>query len=353
VLPEDVNLSTQVAEILWNLEAVYAKKELSLLRQRSFLTDGVIIDKDKPIYRVHDLMHDMARSLIQEGMLESEIPNLPSAHRQFLERYRKRASNNDWDRFPDDGYIHAHLTWHFEKSGQPDEIHILLQKSTPEGRNAWYEACDRLGQTEIFVTDVMRAWNLAESIYEKNASHSIALQCRYALIISSLNSIVRNIPTKLFETLAKTAYWTPEQCLFHALQIKEPSSKADAIVSIIPYLPDDFISVVHQVAYQISSDSAQAKILCTLSRRDPRIFAEAYQVTDGLQDRWVKAQLLIDLAWMDINILPKAIEVIHKVPLNRGRVHLLSKVVPLDAEILNDVIQIVSESRKKFIESHR
>jgi hypothetical protein len=138
---------------------------------------------EEPTYRVHDLMHDMARSLIEEGILSSEsVPPLELAHRQFLERYRERALNHRWDGLPNDGYIHRHLTWHLEQANWGEELHALMSMSDAKGRNAWFEACDRLGQPAIFVDDVARGWKIAERGYEGDRAGSIVLQCRYALI---------------------------------------------------------------------------------------------------------------------------------------------------------------------------
>jgi hypothetical protein len=110
VLPEDVSLHARVASVLWDLPPLKAKRELIGLRQRSFLTSGVTTVEGELTYRMHDLMHDMARRLIEDGTFSTQ--NLASAHRQFLERYRNRTTGDYWDCLPNDGYIHRHLAWH-------------------------------------------------------------------------------------------------------------------------------------------------------------------------------------------------------------------------------------------------
>jgi hypothetical protein len=209
VLPEDVNLNSQMAAVLWDLKPLLAKRVLILLRSRSFLTDGVATIADEPTYRVHDLMHDMARSLIEEGILSSEsVPPLELAHRQFLERYRERALNRRWDGLPNDGYIHRHLTWHLEQANWGDELHALMSMSDAKGRNAWFEACDRLGQPAIFVDDVVRGWKIAERGYEGDRAGAIVLQCRYALVTATLNSLVENLPIGMMAEFVKHGFWT-------------------------------------------------------------------------------------------------------------------------------------------------
>ena len=124
-------------------------------------------------YRLHDLMHDVAKQLlvsVPSPTSHHQLPGLgltmPEAHNQFLNRYRRQLQDGLWHTVTSDGYIHAHLTWHLEKAGQIETIHQLLQETTESGRNGWYTACDELGMVGSFVTDVARAWGLAESIFE-------------------------------------------------------------------------------------------------------------------------------------------------------------------------------------------
>jgi hypothetical protein len=98
VLPEDVNLNQQMASGAVGFAASAGKASVDTVANRSFITEGVTTLEGEPTYRVHDLMHDMARSLIEEGILESATQtincnpqNLSLAHQQFLNRYRDRA----------------------------------------------------------------------------------------------------------------------------------------------------------------------------------------------------------------------------------------------------------------------
>ncbi|WP_230968227.1 hypothetical protein [Nostoc sp. WHI] len=46
----------------------------------------------------------------------------------------------------------------------------------------------------------------------------VGLQCRYALITTSLNSLAGNLPVELLVALVKNNVWTAEQGLPYALQ---------------------------------------------------------------------------------------------------------------------------------------
>ncbi|MBO1055783.1 MAG: hypothetical protein HEQ27_04295 [Dolichospermum sp. JUN01] len=102
-------------------------------------------------------------------------------------------------------YALAHYAQHLVDAKLSKDLHDLLAQETSEGRNAWYEAKEKIGDTAGFLADVSLAWKLAEEDFTRQSSESIALQCRYALIISSINSIIEKLPTELVLELVKKA----------------------------------------------------------------------------------------------------------------------------------------------------
>jgi hypothetical protein len=309
VLPEDVNLNSQMAEVLWDLSPLQAKRVLIMLRNRSFLTDGVTTIAEEATYRVHDLMHDMARSLIEEGILSAEaVPPLELAHRQFLERYRERASNHRWDGLPNDGYIHRHLTWHLEQANWADELHALMSMSDAQGRNAWFEACDRLGQPAIFVDDVARGWKIAERGYEGDQAGSIVLQCRYALITATLNSLVENLPIDMMAEFVKHSFWTVEQAWAYVEQMQDEQKILEAIQALAPYLSKSLFQAVLKVAREIKDEDIRACALSVLAKIDLTYFEEALQATREIKNEYSRAEVLSALAKIDSTYFEEALE---------------------------------------------
>ncbi|NET32058.1 MAG: hypothetical protein F6K19_08650 [Cyanothece sp. SIO1E1] len=301
VLPEDVNLNVQVAAVLWNVRPLMAKKALIDLRQRSFLTDGVATFAGEPTYRVHDLMHDMARNLIENGTLSLptsplSLSPLAQAHREFLGRYRARATEHRWDGLPHDGYIHRHLTWHMEQANWVDEIHALMAMSDAQGRNAWFEACDRIGQPAIFVKDVARGWALAEQGYELGATRSIVLQCRYAIITATLNSLVANLPIGMMAEFVKRGFWTIEQAWAYVEQVQNEERLAEAIQALAPYLSESLFQVALTATRAIQDESKQANTLSQLAKIDGAHFAEALAAAQVIQDESSRADIICQLA---------------------------------------------------------
>jgi predicted MPP superfamily phosphohydrolase len=236
VYPDDVRLNPAMAVTLWPSTEPEARRRLRRLRDKALLKT---IGPD--LYTIHDLLYDEARLRLGEQM------PLGEAHAALLARYQAGTRDGLWHTLTDDGYIHAHLAWHFESAGQLDAVHDLLCEQTTEGANGWYQACERLGQTASYLADVARAWRLAElplplpvAVREERAQLRGAgpgLQCRYALIAASLKSLAGNIPVSLPAQLVAVEIWTKPQGLAYAQQIPDPQRRVEALLELRPHLP--------------------------------------------------------------------------------------------------------------------
>lgn len=246
VMPEDVTLTPEMAATLWETDVRTARDTLRYLRDKALLLAGPSLLDGTFSYRLHDLLHDLARRLLtaplrptRAGDLTGLGLTLPEAHAVLLERYRACTQDNCWPTLPDDGYIHANLTWHLEQARQGEEIHALLWEETGEGDNAWYKACQRLGQTASFLGDVARAWRLSESEDTKVPCHrDVVLQIRYALITTSLNSLAKNLPTPFLTALVEKGVWIPVQALAYARQVPDVTERAVALAGLAVHLPE-------------------------------------------------------------------------------------------------------------------
>ena len=245
VLPEDVLVTSAMAATLWDTDARTARDMLRYLYDKSLLLVGSSTYGNSLSYRIHDLLHDLARRLLTgptHPNTPSESPGLalalPKAHGLLLERYCRHSSGMSWHTLPDDGYIHSHLAWHMEQAVWIDGIHALLREETNKGENAWYTARVRLGQVAGFMEDLARAERLAsEGTGDVRSPLAISYQCRYALITSSLGTLARSIPASLITALVVKGVWTHAQAFGHVLQISDPVQRADALASLAPHLP--------------------------------------------------------------------------------------------------------------------
>jgi hypothetical protein len=246
VLPEDVTLTPAMTATLWNVELRVARDSLRYLRDKALLLPGFRQTDNFLTYRQHDLLHDLARHLLTappDPPIAGEMPglglSLHEAHAALLNRYRMRAHNNLWHTLPDDGYIHLNLTWHMEQANWLDELHSLVREETTMGQNGWYQARDRLGQTAGYLGDVVRAWRIAqETFYSDQSPIVIGLQCRYALITASFNSMAQNIPAALLTSLMEKKIWPIAQGTAYARQMPDLNTRAEALSRLIPYLPE-------------------------------------------------------------------------------------------------------------------
>lgn len=318
VLPEDVTITKMMAATLWRMDVRDTAKTLQYLQNKALLLSGVPLPDGTPTYRLHDLFHDLACNLLtaplnpeNEGDLPGLGITLADAHATFLEKYQNLTDKNLWHTLPNDGYIHQHLVWHLEKTKKVEEIHSLLREESKTGGNGWYEACDRLGQTANFVTDVARAWRLAEEMFKDCPSRSIALQCRYALIMASLNSLVRNISAELIAALVEKQRWTAAQGLAYAQQAQGSYQRALALQKLAPKLPDILLPEALAAVRAIPDKYSRENALIRLASRLPEILPEALAIARAIPDEFSRAEALTELAPHLPEILPEIIAAVY------------------------------------------
>jgi hypothetical protein len=96
VLPDDVTITEKMATTLWDCQVREARQTLRYLRGKALLLTGVSSEL-LTSYRVHDLLHDLARNLILASPnteTDYQLPGLglsmAEAHQQLLQRYQRQ-----------------------------------------------------------------------------------------------------------------------------------------------------------------------------------------------------------------------------------------------------------------------
>ncbi|MEA5533308.1 NB-ARC domain-containing protein [Crocosphaera sp. XPORK-15E] len=303
VLPDDVTITEKMATTLWDCRLTEAKKTLRYLRGKALLLTGVSSEQITN-YRVHDLLHDLARNLLRASpypetdyQLSGLGLSISEAHGQLLTRYQRQTENGLWHSLEDDGYIYNQLIWHLEKAEKIAEIHQLLREETAEGDNGWYSKCEKEAKTATFIKDVSRAWQLAEADFANNPSQSMGLQVRYGLITTSLNSLAGNIPPELIALLIQNEIWTPAQGLAYVRQSQDDEKQAKGLKAITPYLTPALLPEALEVARAIGDEDYRAEALTGLAPYLPESFLpEALEVTRGIRDEHHRAEALTGLA---------------------------------------------------------
>ena len=312
VLPEDSSINAKVMATIWSISLEESRRTLRELRRRSFLLDGVIQEGEQT-YRLHDLMHDIAQSLLQEtsGLIE--------AHRHVCNLYRAQAEK--WWKLPEDGYIHSYLTWHLEHAELSDEIHTLLQASKENGKNAWFEECNRLGQPAIFVQDIARGWRLAETLWKQNPKRAIILQIRYVLIVTTLNSLVDKISPGLVVCLVKYNLWSIEQAWPYVERMKNENNRANSIKGLAPYIPISLMNSALGTLESIEAEHRRAEVLVRLSQFLPMkkdiskiLISKFLNLNNSLYFKYSRAQVLVNLLPYDKSLLKGALKAIKNIP---------------------------------------
>ncbi|RQH11603.1 hypothetical protein D4Z78_26660 [Okeania hirsuta] len=362
ILPDDVNITPGMAAVLWGMnDERDARDKLKDLRRKALLLDGVALADGKPTYRLHDLFHDLARNLLTAPLHPTEEGDLPGlgirlakAHKIFLKKYRKLTDNHLWHTLPNDGYIHQHLVWHLEKAGKIEEIHGLLAEESQSGANGWYETCERLGQMGIFITDVARAWELAEIDWDEGRlPQVVGWQCRYALITASINSLAANLPGNLLVALVKHNFWTPEQGLAYVLQKPEPRDKGDSIKKLVDYLPDNLkklaLSEALATTRQIQNEVYRAEVLCSLVDKLPELLPEALAAAQQIQSEGYRAEVLSALADKLPELLPEALAAAQQIQSERYRARVLSALADkLTPELLPEALAAAQQIQSGY-----
>ncbi|MEH1832686.1 MAG: NB-ARC domain-containing protein [Nostoc sp.] len=348
VLPEDVNINKMMAATLWQMDKRDAAKMLQYLRNKALLLTGVPLADGMPTYRLHDLFHDLACNLLtapsepkRPGDLAGLGLNLTDVHAAFLKKYRQKTQNGLWHTLLDDGYIHQYLVWHLEKAGQLEEIHQLLWEESATGSNGWYEVREQLAQTGGYITDVSRAWELAEANFTES---TLSLQCRYALITASMNSLAANLPANLLVALVKNKMWTPEQGLAYALQKPKPQEKIDSLTELVNYLPPTLQDLALQkalaAARAIQDENFRANALSALAEKlPPELLPEALAAARAIQDENFRANALSALAEKLPEVLPEALAAARAIQDENYRANALSALAEkLPPELLPEAL---------------
>ncbi|NES44888.1 NB-ARC domain-containing protein, partial [Moorena sp. SIO2C4] len=357
ILPDDVNITQAMIATLWDMDDERdAADELHYFQDKALLLSGIPGVDGTPTYRLHDLFHDLARNLLiappkpkRKGNLPGLGITLPAAHGTLLEKYRNLTDNNLWHTLSDDGYIYSHLTWHLEKAQKIDEIHQLLKEETPAGDNGWYWQCERQGNTANFVKDVSRAWAIAAANFTENSTESISLQCRYALITTSLNSLAGNIPPKLMAALLKNKIWTPAQALAYVRQNKDSRSQAESLKAISKYLPPSLLPEALDCATGIDHEFCRVYALVALAPQLPDVLLpKALDCARGLDHEYLRALALGALAPHLPDVLPEALDCARGISDEYSRARALVALAP----DLPDVLPQALDCARRISDQH-
>jgi hypothetical protein len=206
-----------------------------------------------------------------------------------------------------------------------ERLHELLATEV-DGRNAWFDAKKLKGDTLGFLADVALAWKIAEKEFTTSqSSQSIVLQCRYALITSSINSLTGNLPTELIIELVKK---DPTSGLAYFQQVIFNKNIDLQILSKLKpqALEPELAQKLLQVVEKIPSKSYQVQIKCTLSQylneELSEILEQVKKEIKNEKDRNQSLRMLIP--HLSLDQLSNALEVVQEISDKFDRAETLS-----------------------------
>lgn len=366
VLPADTILTPRITSTLWQTDTEQAQNTLRYLADRALLTSCRSAPGDPVFYCVHVLVHDTARHLltaptapVEDGDLAGLGNTLSQAHQQLLRHYGADTEDGCFT-LPNDGYIHGHLTYHMEGAGWNDRVHALLRRENSEGNSAWYETCEREGQTAGYVQSVSHSWEIAEKEYIGRDSHlAIGLQCRCALIIASLNSWADQLTEPQLAALASMA---PARGLAYARQMTVPWRRGRALAKLAPNLPKELLPEALAVARALPEQIpffggyARSEALTELMPHLPEKGAkEALEAISQIKNEQVRARYLGRLAPdLPASDLKKALDIARSMQNERARTEALTSLIPhLPEDLKPELLKIVGELPERSLASER
>lgn len=131
-----------------------------------------------------------------------------------------------------------HLAAYLDETGRIADLHRLVNFQWETGGtiiNAWYWTHEQQGEVSAFLNDVRRAWAAADRTKE-DASKTIALAIRYALMSASLVSLSANVSAVTVASLVKQRRWSVKQGMYYAENSPDMSERARMLAFLAPSL---------------------------------------------------------------------------------------------------------------------
>lgn len=240
--------------------------------------------------------------------LEDQLDNVPPQRRAYMLQY---------------------LAQHLFAATQFDRLHSLISHDWM-GTRLKYDT-----HYGGFLSDVGLAWSSTLQAPQPQ----VALQVRYALIQSSVNSLAAAVPPVLFPLFLEHGFWNFDQAITFALQIPELEQRCEALIrlgqvpelssedkrsafmgafnvkwpyqaeeklvlllrSVAPFLPSDLFPEAYRLVQELHSVPLRQAALSALapyshSHQKVAIFAEALALARSFEEPPKRAEALANLA---------------------------------------------------------
>ena len=140
-------------------------------------------------------------------------------------------------------YELRNLVAHLVAAQELDTLRRLLVLETAEGRNAWYEAKAGEGELASYGLDVSAALRAVQEVPVNSSADSALVprlgdQYRYALMLTSLNSLAAVVPPSLLAAMMLNHLISKADALSYARGATGAIQRAEALIQILPVLDE-------------------------------------------------------------------------------------------------------------------
>lgn len=147
-----------------------------------------------------------------------------------------------------------HLVFHLNIAELDEELHQLFaleRQYENRSENLWFSVKESTGTTDSFLSDVWLAWRNASS------NKQWSLQCRYALMTTTINSFGEKTSPELLKALVREGIWPPTQAILYARRVTSEAQRARAILSIVTHFPSSDRKALTQEAIDLAKGILQ------------------------------------------------------------------------------------------------
>jgi hypothetical protein len=224
------------------------------------------------------------------------------------------------------------------------KLHELLAADA-NGINLWFSIKKSKGFISNYLTDVRLAWQQAEAEFNRDSSsYAIGLQCRYALITASVNSLTGNLPVELLIELIKRNS-TQELTYLQQLISNQQVQDLTALTSL--HLDSELGQKLIEMAESLSDKDYQTQVRCALAQYLPKeTLPELLKAIKVISNEQEQAQALTILApcLSSEDLLSEALETAITIQKEDYRAKALIALVPyLSTELRETILKLLRE----------
>ena len=208
------------------------------------LVDNSLVARDRQVFRLHDLVRDMAARLLAANLPEGLGVDPREGHRLIVSNIKSGRADWNWDDLSRRTDLHDSLAWHLIAGGQVDELVSLTTATDGAGRNSWYILRRDTGKTSAYLTELERINREIRVIGSAGAGRNALFNlCR-----ASVLTLESAIPEELFRMIVATGVWTPLRAYQWASQHAIEQLRPDMMVALVAGLEHPLNSNEHDVS---------------------------------------------------------------------------------------------------------